>query len=85
MCVSRLYKVLGREGVAWVDVEDVDHVESRASLLAYDGEELGAGDWVSVHSGYVIDRVDGLDAARVVEEIRRAVASSVKGDISWGL
>jgi len=33
----------------------------------------------------VIDRVDGLDAARVVEEIRRAVASSVKGDISWGL
>jgi hydrogenase maturation factor len=47
-------------------------VNSRASLLAYDGVELSAGDWVSVHSGYVIDRVDATDAARVVEEIRHA-------------
>jgi hydrogenase maturation factor len=83
MCVSRLYKVLGRED-AWVDVEDVDHVISRASLLAYEGEELDVGDWVSVHSGYVIDRVDAIEAARVVEEIRRATVSSVKEDISWG-
>jgi hydrogenase maturation factor len=72
MCVSRLYKVLRNDGPAWVEVEDVDRVNSRASLLAYDGVELSAGDWVSVHSGYVIDRVDATDAARVVEEIRHA-------------
>ena len=85
MCVSRLYKVLGREGTASVDVEDVDRVKSRASLLAYDGVELNVGDWVSVHCGYVIDRVDAIEAARVVEELRHATTSSVKEDISWGL
>jgi hydrogenase maturation factor len=37
---------------------------------------------VSVHSGYVIDRVDAIEAARVVEEIRLAKTSSVKGDRS---
>jgi hydrogenase maturation factor len=72
MCVSRLYKVLRNDGPAWVEVEDVDRVNSRASLLAYDGVELSAGDWVSVHSGYVVDRVDADDAVRVVEEIRHA-------------
>ena len=82
MCMSRFYEVLRRDGPDWVDVEDVDRVNSRASLLAYDGVDLCAGDWVSVHSGYVIDRVDAIEAARVVEEIRRAKTSSVKGDIS---
>ena len=82
MCVSRFYEVLRRDGPAWVEVEDVNRVNSRASLLAYDGVDLCAGDWVSVHSGYVIDRVDAIEAARVVEEIRRARTSSVKGDIS---
>ena len=82
MCVSRFYEVLRCDGPAWVEVQDVDRVNSRASLLAYDGVELCAGDWVSVHSGYVIDRVDAIEAARVVDEIRRAKTSSVKGDIS---
>ena len=82
MCMSRFYEVLRRDGPDWVDVEDVDRVNSRASLLAYDGVDLCAGDWVSVHSGYVIDRVNAIEAARVVEEIRRAKTSSVKGDIS---
>lgn len=82
MCMSRFYEVLRRDGPDWVEVQDVDRVNSRASLLAYDGVELCAGDWVSVHSGYVIDRVDTIEAARVVEEIRRAKTSSVKGDIS---
>lgn len=72
MCVSRFYRVLRNDGPASVEVEDVDRVNSRASLLAYDGVELRAGDWVSVHSGYVIDRVDAADAARVAEEIRHA-------------
>jgi hydrogenase maturation factor len=80
--MSRFYEVLRRDGPAWVEVEDVDRVNSRASLLAYDGVELCAGDWVSVHSGYVIDRVDAIEAARVVKEIRRAKPSSAKGDIS---
>jgi hydrogenase maturation factor len=51
-------------------------------LLAYDGVELCAGDWVIVHSGYVIDRVDAAEAARVVEEIRRVSTSSMEEGIS---
>jgi hydrogenase maturation factor len=80
--MSRFYEVLRRDGPDWVDVEDVDRVNSRASLLAYDGVDLCAGDWVSVHSGYVIDRVNAIEAARVVEEIRRAKTSSLQGGIS---
>jgi hydrogenase maturation factor len=82
MCVSRFSKVLRRDGPAWVEVEDVDRVNSRASLLVYDGVELCAGDWVSVHSGYVIDRVDAIEAARAVEDIRRAQTSSLNGGVS---
>ncbi len=79
MCVSRFYQVLGRDGPESVVVEDVEHVVSRASLLAYDGPQLVDGDWVSVHSGYVIDRVDATAAAEVVEEIRQAMSSARGG------
>ncbi len=79
MCMSRLYKVLGPLGSEWVEVEDVHHVISRASLLAYDGDELSGGEWVSVLSGYVIDRVDAEEASRTAEEIRRAEAPWMKG------
>jgi hydrogenase maturation factor len=82
MCVSRFYKVLRRDGPAWVEVEDVDRAISRASLLAYDGAELSAGDWVSVHSGYVIDHVDADVAAGAVEEIRRAMTSHEKRGVT---
>jgi hydrogenase maturation factor len=57
-----------------VEVEDVSGVASQASLLVYDGDDLAAGDWVSVLSGYVIDRAEATEAARAVEEIRRADA-----------
>lgn len=79
MCVSRFYKVLGHVGSASVEVEDVDRAISQASLLAYDGDELSAGDWVSVLSGYVIDRADAAEAASAADEIRRARASWVNG------
>lgn len=82
MCVSRLYRVLACDEPAWVEVENVDHVRSRASLLAYDGARLSPGEWVSVHSGYVIDRVDAAEAASAAEEIRRAQASWAKGTAS---
>lgn len=79
MCVSRLYQVLGPLDAGWVEVQDVDRVISRASLLAYDGDELSGGEWVSVLSGYVIDRVDAEEASKTAEEIRRAQDSWVKG------
>ena len=80
MCMSRLYRVLGVEGSQTVDVEAVDGTRSRVSLLALDGAPPAPGDWVSVHSGYVIDRVDPLEAAVAVAEVRRAIALGATED-----
>ncbi len=72
MCVSRLYKVVRNERAWFVEVESVDGVRSRASLLALDGPVPGPGDWVVVHSGYVLERVDPDEAASVASEILAA-------------
>lgn len=72
MCVSRLYKVVRNERTWFVEVESVEGVRSRASLLTLEGPAPGPGDWVVVHSGFVLDRVDAVEAASIAEEIRAA-------------
>jgi hydrogenase expression/formation protein HypC len=71
MCVSRLHRVVA-EGDGAVDVEDVDGTVHRVSLLALDGPPPVTGDWLVVHSGYAIDRVDATEAEAVAAELRRA-------------
>ncbi|MGC1419462.1 MAG: HypC/HybG/HupF family hydrogenase formation chaperone [Acidimicrobiales bacterium] len=71
MCVSCLERVVDNVDAKNVFVENIEGLISRASLLALDGPAPQAGDWVVVHSGYVIDRIDTLDAQRAVAEIRR--------------
>ena len=71
MCVSCLANVLESDGPKRVLVEHVNGLITRASLLALDGPPPGPGEWVVVHSGYVIDRLDAADAKRAVAEIRR--------------
>jgi hydrogenase maturation factor len=68
--MSRLYKVLDNDGARAVRVEDVEGTVTRASLLALDGDLPAPGDWVVVHSGYVIDRADRDEAQRIWTEIR---------------
>lgn len=72
MCVSRLYKVVRNERRWFVEVQDVDGVRSRASLLALEGAAPLPGDWVVVHSGYVLEVVDAVEAAAIAKEIREA-------------
>lgn len=72
MCVSRLHRVVGAADQGAVDVEDVEGERHRASLIAFDGPAPVPGEWVVVHSGYVLDRVDPADARGVVREVRRA-------------
>jgi hydrogenase maturation factor len=74
--MSRLYRVVSDAGPGVVDVEDLSGVVSRASLLALDGAPVKPGDWVVVHSGYVIDRVDAAAAKEIADEVRGALASS---------
>ncbi len=71
MCVSCLGRVIEIDGPKSVLIENIDGLVTRASLLALDGPVPRVDDWLVVHSGYVIDRVDAEDAVAAVAEIRR--------------
>jgi hydrogenase expression/formation protein HypC len=67
--MSRLHRVIdvGKEGhVSVIDLEGREHV---VSLLALDGDVPTVGEWLVVHSGYAIDRVDASEAQLVADEI----------------
>lgn len=69
--MSRLHRVVGG-GEGTVDVEDLEGTVHRVSLLALDGPVPEVGEWLVVHSGYAIDRVDPTEAEVVAAEVRRA-------------
>jgi hydrogenase maturation factor len=71
MCVSCLGRVVEDDGPKSVLIESIDGLVTRASLLALDGPVPQVGDWLVVHSGYVIDRIDADEALVAVAEIRR--------------
>ena len=71
MCVSCLGRVIGNDGPKNVLIENIAGLVTRASLLVLDGPAPAFDEWVVVHSGYVIDRIDTVDARRAVAEIRR--------------
>lgn len=59
--MSRVHRVVAvREGDA--DVADADGAVHAVSLLAFDGEPPAVGEWVSVHSGYALARLDPAEA-----------------------
>ncbi len=70
MCVSRLHRVLRSTEPGVVEVEDLDGSVHRVSLLALDGPPPKAGEWLVVHSGYALDRVDATDAEAVATELQ---------------
>lgn len=74
MCMSRLHHVVRSEGPGVVEVEDLDGVRHLVSLLALDGPPPVPGDWLCVHSGYAIDRVDLAEAEAVRAEVGRAAS-----------
>jgi hydrogenase assembly chaperone HypC/HupF len=77
MCMSRLHRVVGCNGT-WADVEGMDGTVQRVSLLALDGPPPAVGEWLVVHSGYAIDRVDTAEAEAVEEELRRGTTISLQ-------
>ena len=80
MCMSRLHRVMRSTGPGTVDVEDVNGTVHRVSLLALDGPAPAAGEWLVVHSGYAIARVDSADAEAVANELRLSTASTARSD-----
>ena len=70
MCVSRLHRVLRSVDDGAVEVEDVNGTVHHVSLLALDGPPPAPGEWLVVHSGYALDRVDADEAEAVAAELR---------------
>ena len=68
--MSRLHRVVGTEVGARVAVHDLEGREQTVSLFAYDGPPPKVGDWLVVHSGYALQRVDSEQAAAIVSELR---------------
>jgi hydrogenase maturation factor len=81
MCTSRLHRVVAPAEPGTVVVEDVDGNRHRVSLLALEPPVPEPGDWLVVHSGYAIDRVDGSEAEWVVAELR---SSGIDGPVHMG-
>lgn len=62
MCVSRFHRVVAPAGGRSVLVADSLGATHRVSLLALDGPPPQPGDWLVVHSGYALERVDAGEA-----------------------
>jgi hydrogenase expression/formation protein HypC len=65
-----LHRVVAAAGSGLLDVEDVDGGVHRVSTVALDGPLPRPGEWLVVHSGYAIDRVDTAEAEAVRDELR---------------
>ncbi|HLN06924.1 MAG TPA: HypC/HybG/HupF family hydrogenase formation chaperone [Acidimicrobiales bacterium] len=72
MCTSRLHQVVSAPTDGWVTVENAEGLLQRASLLAFEGRQPQVGDWLVVHSGYALRRVDSQEAASIVGDLRAA-------------
>jgi hydrogenase maturation factor len=79
MCTSRLHRVVDGAGPGAVTVADVEGRLQRVSLLALDGPEPAAGEWLVVHSGYAVGRAEPGEAESVVADLRAVGARGPGG------
>ncbi|ABL00379.1 HypC/HybG/HupF family hydrogenase formation chaperone [Pelobacter propionicus] len=64
MCLAIPMRVLSIDGDTIV--AEIDGVKREASLMII-GEEIGVGDYVVVHAGFVISRMDEKEALITLE------------------
>jgi hydrogenase maturation factor len=70
--MSRLHRVIDTRADGRVSVVDLEGREHVVSLLALDGDPPTVGEWLVVHSGYAIDRVEANEAQLVADQIAGA-------------
>ena len=80
MCVSRLHRVVTVHDDERVGVVDLEGREFVASLLVLDGDVPCVGDWLVVHSGYALERVDAAEAESIVHDIAAAHPLASEGE-----
>jgi hydrogenase expression/formation protein HypC len=69
MCLGIPMKIISIDGTDIV--AEVDGVKRSASLMILD-EEVGLGDYVVVHAGFAISRLNEADALETLEIMREA-------------
>lgn len=69
MCVGVPMKITSIDGTD--AVAEIDGVRREASLMLLD-EEVGVGDFVIVHAGFAISKLDEEDARQTLEMMREA-------------
>jgi len=84
VCMSRLHRVVREVEGATVEVEDMEGTVHRVALLALDGAPPTPGEWLVVHSGYAIDRVDASEAEAVAAELRFGLGVDAPGTFDRG-
>lgn len=72
--MSRLHRVRAADGPGRIEVEDADGTVHTVSLLAWEGPAPAPGEWVTVHSGYALERVDAEEAEATAALLRGAGA-----------
>lgn len=72
MCVGVPMKVISIEGTN--AVAEIDGVRREASLMLM-AEEVRLGDYVIVHAGFAISRLDEEDAMQTLELLRELLTS----------
>ncbi len=77
MCMSRLHRVRATPAPGAVETEDVEGAVHLISLLALEGPCPSPGEWLVVHSGYAIDRIDAEEAEAVAAELALVSAAEV--------
>ena len=71
MCLGVPMKILSRDGDNIV--AEVDGVQREASVMLL-GEEVGVGDYVIVHAGFAISRLDEEYAEETLRMMREVFA-----------
>jgi hydrogenase expression/formation protein HypC len=71
MCLAVPMQIISIDGESMV--AEIDGVKREASLMML-GEEVAVGDYVLIHAGFAISRLDAEEAVETLELMRECLA-----------
>jgi len=80
VCMSRVRRVLACDPDGTAVVEGAGGGRERVSLLALDGPPPRPGEWLIVHSGYAVGRLDEDTARAVLADLAVVRGAAPEGD-----
>ncbi len=77
MCLSIPMRLIEKD--SWRGTAEIDGVRREISLMLL-GEDCAVGDYVLVHAGYALTRVDPAEAERSIALLRKVAD---EGIVAW--